>query len=69
VSITEEDGQMPPDKDAVFATVSEGIPLWTVIVTWAEVTQPEALIAEREYTPVEVGVTTIEDVVAPVLHE
>ena len=69
VRITEEEGQTPPDADAVFATVSVGSPLLTVIVTWAEVTQPDALIAEREYTLVAVGVTTIDEVVAPVLHE
>ena len=69
VRTTDDEEQTPPVAEAVFATVSEGIPLLTVTVTWAEVIQLDALIAERVYTVVAVGVTTIDEVVAPVLHE
>jgi hypothetical protein len=35
----------------------------------AELVQLEALVALREYAVVDTGETTIEEVVAPVLHE
>jgi hypothetical protein len=69
VSVTEEVGQIPPVVDAVFATVSVGIPLLTVIVTWAEDVQLDGLVAVRLYTVVALGVTTIDEVLAPVLQE
>ena len=60
---------MPLEALAVLTTVRLGIALLTVIVTWAEATQLDALNAVSEYTVVVVGVTIIDEVVALVLQE
>jgi hypothetical protein len=60
---------MPPLELAVLATVKTGRDAFTVIVIAVDAIQLEALIALREYTVVDTGETTIEEVLAPVLHE
>jgi hypothetical protein len=69
VNITVFEGQIPEEALAVFATVRLGTPLLTVMVTCAELTQLDALIAVSVYTVLVVGATTIDEVVAPLLHE
>ena len=66
LSITESPMQT---DDGVAASVSAGTPELTITVMLAVVMQFAGLIAVNEYTVLVVGATTIEFVVAPVLHE
>jgi hypothetical protein len=54
---------------AVLAMDNAGSPLLTVTLILREVVQLEAVNADKVYTILAEGVTTMEDVLAPVLQE
>ena len=69
VRVTGCPGQIPPVALAVFATVRLGTLAFTEMVSMLLLLHPAELVAVTEYIVAVPGLTTMDGVVAPVLHE